>query len=393
MKKRVALFLFLFCFSLSAQAIDRNVYGEAFGYPVVEQMEKSAEFKGMLKALGSIFNFELNRFGLYGVVTEKSPVDIKVRQWLESLAGRGGADPIPVIVSDLFSILLDALIKSRSLSIAPTTDLYYGNSVRVTDQAIAFLGTLPADRAVRVLNVGPGHGLMEMKVFSSGLQGGPFSNLLIDSVDILPNVVKLFNNVTKPFLASLDVERSRAFTMVQGNILDGLPAAFRMHTYDAVVALGVIHFLHPRTWVEFFGVVAASLRPGGSVLLSTRNIEAPYTESREKEVREGLLRVYAEQKAAGSPMLGFVKTVLTVSPESAPIIEVAGLSETETSPIAHTSVVRSGERATSTSISVQFDVEGFGRLLRASMPPGLTVEWVGAVPSAGIYARLVKAAE
>ncbi len=303
---------FLLGFLSSAQAIERTVYEEAFTPAIVAQMEGSREFAQMMNALSGLFGKELTAASLYEPIPERGTSDLILRSWLESLrpSGRG---PNPQLLKDALIALADALRRKLRLEVFPSDGLHYGDSTPVSTAGAAFLDVLPKGREVRLLNLGAGHGFLEMTVFARR----DWEAIKVDSVEFFPKLVALFNH-TKRYMAELDSARAGDFLFVEGDILLGLPAPLHDRKYDAVTAFNVIHFFHPRAWGGFFKTVADSLKVGGSFFLSTRDIQkAPVKE---------MIRAYQAQADADSPFLGFLKTTWTGTPGS---FRAVGLSEEE----------------------------------------------------------------
>ncbi len=362
MKNAFAISWFFLFFSLSAQALERIVYEEEFTPVIVARMEDSSEFVQMLDALSRLFGKTLTPADLYEAIEEESRGDRLISEWLGEI--ESGKEAIsPRLIMAAFVSFADEISEKHCLRVVPTLELFFGSSSFISPEVVAFLNRLPADAPSQILNVGPGHGFLEMMVFGNSR----WRNQKVDSVEYSRALVKLFQKSTLPYLARFDRSRGTDFRFVEGDILTGLPTAFRSMKYAAVTALNVIHFFHPRMWAVFFRTVFDSLEEGGSFLLSTRDILGSSMPDR--------LQVYREQAAAGSPFLGFQKVTERTDREGLKSIEVVGLSEEDTLPIGMTQV-GSGEGSvlTRTSIKGGFEADDFCRLVGAVTRSTFTVE-------------------
>jgi SAM-dependent methyltransferase len=119
-------------------------------------------------------------------------------------------------------------------------------------RTLAWVGDLSLPPAARVLEIGCGAGLLSADLFRRGF--------VVDGID--------------PSGAMVELARARASEIGAGDRIrvsegDAHSLAFASGSYDLVVALGVLPFLHSPAVA--LSEIARVLRPGGHVLLSSDN--------------------------------------------------------------------------------------------------------------------------
>jgi SAM-dependent methyltransferase len=125
------------------------------------------------------------------------------------------------------------------------------------DQLIKVLsGIEPSGIAIRLLDIGCGHGLMHSLLVTSGLP------LDVTGIDVAPGVIDLAR---------------RANPAIRYDVYEGDRLPYESGSFDAAVAITVVHHVPPPQWPGFIAEMSRVVRPGGVVVIFEHNPFNPLT--------------------------------------------------------------------------------------------------------------------